>query len=563
MLRTRSILAMAGVLAIGMFLSQGIEDIGARANLIGVDFGSSYMKATLVRPGKKFAIVENTAAKRKTEAMVTLGKENRLFGADALLASGKYPLTTFAELQRTFGEQFDAELVQKMKEHRFITNEIAADERGVVAWKVTSAGSGGEESGEELLHSEEVVAMLLQYVKMLAEKQAEASVRECVITVPSWFTYDQRLMIRDAAEQLAGLSVLQLVHENTAAAVLFGIDKVDKEAQNHTVLFYNMGGMDTEVAIARYSHLNVSEKSKKLTPYIEILAEAHERDLGSKDLDLVLFDILADKFNALKEREGKPDLRTNPRATKRLLKEAAKIKEVLSANKQASVKVPELLDYVTLQLTLERAEMEERASELFARVTGPIEAALAKAGLSMDEINQVELLGGGIRTPKVTELLEKALKVKELGVHLNGDEAMCFGSAFIGSNSTMNFKVAAVMLTQNPDFEVRMIVEPTSSADALSEADQRAEGAEDEEIIKYTQELRLFNSSDYFGKSKGLTMNYDKNMRIKFYKAPIGAAEDTKTEELELLDTFELDDLKEQYDAELKWQETQAEKAKE
>jgi len=552
---------MAGVLAIGMFLSQGIEDIGARANLIGVDFGSSFMKATLVRPGKKFAIVENTAAKRKTEAMVTLGKENRLFGADALLASGKYPLTTFAELQRTFGEQFDAELVQKMKEHRFITNEIAADERGVVAWKVTSAGSGGEESGEELLHSEEVVAMLLQYVKMLAEKQAEASVRECVITVPSWFTYDQRLMIRDAAEQLAGLSVLQLVHENTAAAVLFGIDKVDKEAQNHTVLFYNMGGMDTEVAIVRYSHLNVSEKSKKLTPYIEILAEAHERDLGSKDLDLVLFDILADKFNALKEREGKPDLRTNPRATKRLLKEAAKIKEVLSANKQASVKVPELLDYVTLQLTLERTEMEEKATELFGRVTRPIEAALAKAGLSMDEIHQVELLGGGIRTPKVTELLEKALKVKELGVHLNGDEAMCFGSAFIGSNSTMNFKVAAVMLTQNPDFEVRMVVEPTNSADALSEADQRAEGVEDEEIIKYTQELRLFNSSDYFGKSKGLTMNYDKNMRIKFYKAPVGS--ETKTEELELLDTFELDDLKEQYDAELKWQETQAEKAKE
>ena len=227
-----------------------------------------------------------------------------------------------------------------------------------------------------------------------------------VITVPSWFTYDQRLMIREAAEQLAGLNVLQLVHENTAAAVLFGIDKVDKEAQNHTVLFYNMGGMDTEVTIARYSHLNLSEKAKKKTPYIEILAEAHERDLGSKDLDLVLFNILADKFNELKEREGKPDVRTNQRATKRLLKEVVKIKEVLSANKQASVKVPELLDYVTLQLTLERAELEEKAGPLFARVTKPIEAALAKAGMTLDDVQQVELLGGGIRTPKVAELLE-------------------------------------------------------------------------------------------------------------------------------------------------------------
>jgi len=140
-------------------------------------------------------------------------------------------------------------------------------------------------------------------------------------------------MLRDAAEQLAGLNVLQLVHENTAAAVLFGIDKVDKEAQNHTVLFYNMGGMDTEVTIARYSHLNISEKAKKKTPYIEILAEANEPDLGSKDIDLLLFNILADKFNALKEREGKEDVRTNQRASKRLLKEVVKIKEVLSANK--------------------------------------------------------------------------------------------------------------------------------------------------------------------------------------------------------------------------------------
>lgn len=186
------------------------------------------MKATLVRPGKKFAIVENTASKRKTETMVTLGKENRLYGADSFLESGKYPVSTFAEPWRTFGLKFDAEAIAKMKEDRFVTNNIVADERGLNAWKVE--GAGDDEGKESVLSSEEVVAMLLSYVKMLAEKQAESSVRQVVITIPSWFTYDQRLMIRDAAEQLAGLSVLQLVHENTAAAVLFGIDKVDKEA---------------------------------------------------------------------------------------------------------------------------------------------------------------------------------------------------------------------------------------------------------------------------------------------------------------------------------------------
>lgn len=162
------------------------------ANLIGLDFGSSFMKATLVRPGKKFAIVENTASKRKTEAMVTLGKENRLWGADSWLEGGKYPLTTFGEMFRTFGQPFDAEAIQKLKDDRLITTDILADERGLNSWKI--------EDSEDPMHSEEVVAMLLQYVQMLAEKQAEARVREIVLTVPSWFTYDQRLMMRDAAE---------------------------------------------------------------------------------------------------------------------------------------------------------------------------------------------------------------------------------------------------------------------------------------------------------------------------------------------------------------------------
>ena len=482
--------------------------------------------------------------------MVTLGKENRLFGADSLMDSGKYPLSTFGEVLRTFGQKFDSDEIQKLKEHRMVTNEFVANERGLAAWKVE----------DEVLESEEITAMLFQYVKMLAEKQAEATVRESVITIPSWFTYDQRLMIRDSAEALAGLSVLQLVHENVAAAVLFGVDKIDKEAQNHTVLFYNMGGMDTEVTIVKYSHLNVSEKAKKLTPYIEVLAETSERELGSKDFELVLFNILADKFNALKEREGKPDVRTNVRAAKRLQKEVIKIKEVLSANKQASVKVPELLDYVTLQLILERSEMEERAAHIFDKVTKPIERALELAGLTMDDINQVELLGGGIRTPKVTEILEKAVNGKELGVHLNGDEAMCFGSAFIGSNNTMSFKVASVMLTQKPDYQVRMVIEPMDPADALSEEDQRAEGAEDEDIIRYSQDIRLFNDTDYMGKSKGLTMVYNKNMRVKFYRAPLGS--EVPLEEQELLDTFELDDLKDQYESAVKHQEAQAEKAK-
>ena len=112
----------------------------------------------------------------------------------------------------------------RFKEERFVTNDLVADERGTIGWKITRAPYGDQEAQDEILYSEEVLAMLLAYVKMLAEIQAGGSVRDCVITIPSWFTYDQRLMVKDAAEGMAGLHILQLVHENTAAATMFGID---------------------------------------------------------------------------------------------------------------------------------------------------------------------------------------------------------------------------------------------------------------------------------------------------------------------------------------------------
>ena len=117
---------------------------------------------------------------------------------------------------------------------------------------------------------------------------------------------------------------------------------------------------------------------------------------------------------------------------------------------RASVKVPELLDYVTLQLTLTREEVEAASSSFFDRVSIPAEEALKAAGLTKEDIDQVELLGGGIRTPKVTEILKNYMGGKELGVHLNGDEAMCFGSAFIAANSSSSMKVKQVFLTANP-----------------------------------------------------------------------------------------------------------------
>jgi len=263
---------------------------------------------------------------------------------------------------------------------------------------------------------------------------------------------------------------------------MFGIDQKLTAESNLTVLFYNMGGMDTEVSIARYSLYNLT--ATKTTPYIEILSEASDPELGGSDLDLYIVDLLATKFNSLPERAGKPDVRSDVRAVRRLMKDATNTKEVLSANKAASIKVPELLDYVTLSYSLPREDFEAAAAPWFARVIKPVEEALAKAGLTIEDIDQVELLGGGVRVPKVAEILTSSLG-KELSVHLNGDEAMCFGAAFIASNSSTSFKVKQVFLTQHPPHDVYMKISPLNTDDALTEEDQRAEGLGEDEIIKY------------------------------------------------------------------------------
>lgn len=203
-------------------------------------------------------------------------------------------------LHRFLGRMSDDPEVPQMIKDRFIMNEVATDPRGMLGWKLSRRLSKDEEPTNEIFYTEELIGQLLKYGRQTAEKQADGmTVKDCVITIPSYFTYSQRRMMLDAAE-IAGLSVLQLVHENTAAATMFGIDRWDKD-KPVTVLFYNMGGTDTEVSLVRYS--TVTEMpANKTYEHVEVLAEAWDKELGGAELDRVLLDMLAERFNALKER---------------------------------------------------------------------------------------------------------------------------------------------------------------------------------------------------------------------------------------------------------------------
>ena len=211
-----------------------------------------------------------------------------------------------------------------------------------------------------------------------------------------------------------------------------------------TVLLYNMGGKDTEVSIARYSV--VIDDNNKTFEHIEIMGESWDENLGGADFDKVLVDMMAEAFNALPERAYKADIRTNDKAMRRLFSESIRVKDILSANKVADIKVPDLFDKITLKTLIQRVDFESRSEHILNRVTLPIDKVLELSNLTLQDIDQVEILGGGLRVPKVMELL-KAHTNKELSVHLNGDEAMCFGAAFIAANNSASFKVRKVYLT--------------------------------------------------------------------------------------------------------------------
>lgn len=155
----------------------------AEANVIGFDFGSTFFKITLVKPGQPFAIVENTASKRKTETWITITKDERYFGVDSLTESTKYPVNSFSQLHRFVGQPFEESFIEEMSNQRFLVNNFAADDRGLVGWQITRRHENETEE-EIIMYTEELVAQLLKYGRQMSEKQAGGTIKDCVITIP-------------------------------------------------------------------------------------------------------------------------------------------------------------------------------------------------------------------------------------------------------------------------------------------------------------------------------------------------------------------------------------------
>uniref|UniRef100_A0A8C5HIR9 Hypoxia up-regulated protein 1 n=1 Tax=Gouania willdenowi TaxID=441366 RepID=A0A8C5HIR9_GOUWI len=420
-----------------------IHPMGSTLAVMSVDLGSEWMKMAIVKPGVPMEIVLNKESRRKTPMVVCLKDNERLFGDNALGVSVKNPQMVYRHLQGLLGKKHDNVQVDLYR-RRFPEHQLQEDKhRSTVSF---------QNSKEVQYTPEELIGMMLNYSRVLAQDFAEQPIKDAVITVPAFFNQAERRAVLQAAH-MAGLKVLQLINDNTAVALNYGVfRRKDIDATAKTVMFYDMGSGSTTATIVTYQTVKTKEFGTQ--PQLQIRGVGFDRGLGGFEMDLRLRDHLAKLFN--EQKKSKKDVRENHRAMAKLLKEAQRLKTVLSANVDFMAQVEGLMDDIDFKAKVTRSEFEALCPDLFERVPRPVQDALVAAEMKMDDIEQVILVGGSTRVPKVQEVLLKAVEKEELGKNINADEAAAMGAVYQAAALSKAFKVKPFLVRDAAVFPIQV-----------------------------------------------------------------------------------------------------------
>ena len=372
------------------------------AKIIGIDLGTTN-SAMAVMEGSEPEILVNAEGDRTTPSVVGFRKDGeRVVGKAAKNQAVTNPKNTVSSVKRFIGRSY-AE---------------TGEEQKTVAYQVNN-GNGGRAvvdiEGKNYM-PEEISAVVLQKLKADAEKQVGAPITQAVITVPAYFNDAQRQATKDAGK-IAGLEVLRIINEPTAAALAYGLDKTNKDQK---VLVFDLGGGTFDVSVLELGD-----------GVFEVCSTAGDNHLGGDDWDQRIIDWLADKFKG----DNGIELRTDPMALQRLKEAAEKAKMELSSTSQANINLPFITMDASgpkhLDYTLTRVEFESITRDLLDRCRKPVEQALRDADLSAGDINEVILVGGSTRMPAVQELV-KQMTGKQPNMSVNPDEVVAMGAAVQG-----------------------------------------------------------------------------------------------------------------------------------
>ena len=372
------------------------------AKILGIDLGTTN-SAMAVMEGSEPEILVNAEGDRTTPSVEGFRKDGeRVVGKAAKNQAVTNPENTVSSVKRFIGRSYDE----------------TPEERKTVSYKLQKGKDGRavvDIDGKDYT-PEEISAMVLQKLKNDAEKQLGGPVTQAVITVPAYFNDAQRQATKDAGK-IAGLEVLRIINEPTAAALAYGLDKTNKDEK---ILVFDLGGGTFDVSILELGD-----------GVFEVASTAGDNHLGGDDWDQRIIDWMADKFQA----ENGIDLRQDKMALQRLKEAAEKAKMELSSTTQANINLPFITADASgpkhLDYTLTRAEFERITKDLLDRVKKPVEQALKDAGLKAGDIDEVILVGGSTRMPAVQDIVKK-LTGKEPNMSVNPDEVVAMGAAVQG-----------------------------------------------------------------------------------------------------------------------------------
>ena len=367
---------------------------------IGIDLGTTYSCVGWWKDNR-CEIIANDQGNRTTPSYVSFTSDERLIGDGAKNQASMNPENTIFDAKRLIGRKFDDPAVQNdIKNFPF---KVVSDDNKP---KIQATYKGELKT----FQPEEISSMVLTKMKEVAEAYIGEKVTDAVITVPAYFNDSQRQATKDAG-MIAGLNVLRIINEPTAAAIAYGLDKKSEEKN---VLIFDLGGGTFDVSL-----LTIDDG------IFEVKATAGDTHLGGEDFDNILMKYFIDEF----KRKHKVDISDNKRSLRRLKTACERAKRTLSSSATASVELESLYEGIDFFTSISKARFESLCMNLFQKCINPVSRVLQDAGISKSNVHEVVLVGGSTRIPKIQELLSSFFNGKELNKGINPDEAVAYGAA--------------------------------------------------------------------------------------------------------------------------------------
>ncbi|KAI8072222.1 heat shock protein 70 family [Gilbertella persicaria] len=405
-------------------------------SVVGIDLGNLQTVIAVAR-NRGIDVICNEVSNRATPTIVSFGPKQRYLGEAAKTQEISNAKNTIVSLKRLAGRKSEDVEVQET-EKKYIMAELA-DANTQSGVKVNYLGE------EQVFSNVQLLAMYLHKIKDITSAEINGPVSDCVITVPVWFTEVQRRAVLTASE-IVGLNCLRLVNDLTAAALGYGITKLDlPEEKPRNVTFVDIGHSSYSVQVVSF-----------IKGQLTVRGTAYDEQFGGREFDAVIVDKLAEQF----KEKYKIDVFSNKKALLRLRVAAERCKKILSANPQAPVNIESIMEDRDVSAMVSREEFEQWASHLFTRTEGVLAKALENAGLKVDEIDSVEIVGGTTRIPAIKATISKFFS-KDISTTLNQDEAMARGAALQCAMLSPVFKVRDFRVNDVVTYPIKLTWEAT------------------------------------------------------------------------------------------------------